>query len=66
MIRNSVSVSRGVQLFDFSGKLIIHKKLELYEEQHFDYSDLVKSGTYLLKLKSENSKTVKTFKLLVR
>lgn len=55
-----------MQVFDLSGRLLIHKKLGLYEQQHLNYSTLLKEGVYLLKLKSEKSKIEKNFKLIVK
>ena len=55
-----------MQLFDFSGKLLISRNLGLYEEQHFDYSSYLKSGTYVVKLQSESSDIEKTFKIIVK
>lgn len=55
-----------MQVFDLSGRLLIHRKLDLYEQQHLNYSTLLKEGVYLLKLKSEKSKIEKHFKLVVK
>lgn len=55
-----------MQIFELSGKLIVDRKLGLYEQQFFDYSSQLNSGVYILKLTSESSKIQKTFKMLVK
>ena len=52
-----------MQIFDLLGRQLITKKLELYE--HLDSGSL-ESGTFILKLTSENQKNQRIFKFVVR
>lgn len=55
-----------MQIFDVLGRQLITKKLELYEHLNFDYSASLESGTFILKLTSENQKNQRIFKFVVR
>ncbi|MFC3159960.1 T9SS type A sorting domain-containing protein [Chryseobacterium arachidis] len=58
--------SHIVSINDISGRLIYSKMIQKNKEEHFNLEDQLENGNYLLTVKSEKGKLVKSFKLIIK
>lgn len=55
-----------IKITDLSGRIIYSKKTDKNNEQHFDLTDKLNNGSYILSLETINKTLIKSFKLMIK